>query len=83
LENYRIQSSLFNSSLPKNNILGLTPQNTQAVSDGTWILLQLLNVGQHEIKFKGEVNETIGTSDSNFANPLGWDYKTTYILTIR
>jgi len=34
LENYRIQSNLFNLTLPANNILGLPPQSTQAVSDG-------------------------------------------------
>ncbi|HET9807884.1 MAG TPA: hypothetical protein VFP49_13350 [Nitrososphaeraceae archaeon] len=42
-----------------------------------------MSIGQHEIKFKGEVNKTIGTSDSNFAGPIGWDYQTTYIVTIR
>lgn len=83
LEEYRIQSSLFNFSLPQNNILGLPPQKTQAVSDGNWVFLKPLSIGQHEIKFKGEVNKTIGASDSNFAGPIGWDYQTTYIVTIK
>lgn len=34
VEDQRVQSSLFNFSLPKNNILGLLQQTTQAVADG-------------------------------------------------
>jgi hypothetical protein len=83
LKEYRIQSSLFNFSLPHDNILWLPPQKTQAVSDGNWVFLKPLSTGQHEIKFKGEVNKTIGASDSNFAGPIGWDYQTTYIVTIK
>ena len=37
LEKYRIQSPLFNFTIPKNNILGLPAQSTQAVSDGNWV----------------------------------------------
>ena len=83
LGEYRIQTSLFNFSLPNNNILGLPLQNTQAVADGNWVFLKPLGLGQHEIKFKGEVNKTISDSDSNFAGPIGWDYQTIYIVTIR
>jgi hypothetical protein len=39
LENYRIQSDLFNITLPANNILGLPAQTTQALSDGNWLFL--------------------------------------------
>lgn len=55
----------------------------QAVADGNWVFLKPLNVDQYNIKFKGEVIETIATSGSNFAGLIGWDYQTTYILTIR
>jgi hypothetical protein len=37
LNQIRIQSLLFNFSLPKDNILHLKPQTTQALSDGNWI----------------------------------------------
>ena len=36
LENYRIQSDIFNFTLPEKNILNLPPQTTKAVSDGIW-----------------------------------------------
>ena len=59
MEEYHIQSSLFNFSLPQSNILGLPSQNTQAVADGNRLLLKPLNIDQHEIKCKREVNKTI------------------------
>jgi hypothetical protein len=40
LENYRIQTHLFNFRLPANNILDLPAQTTQAVSDGNWLFLK-------------------------------------------
>jgi len=42
LEKFRIQSPLFNFTLLKNNILGLPPQTTSAVSDGNWVFLSPL-----------------------------------------
>jgi hypothetical protein len=47
------------------------------------VFLKPLNVDQYNIKLKGEVNVTIAASEINFAGPIGWDYKTIYILTIR
>lgn len=49
LEAYRIPSPLFNFTLPENNILGLPPQTTQAVSDGNWVFLKPLAVDEHTI----------------------------------
>jgi hypothetical protein len=91
LENYRIQSDIFNFTLPENNILDLSPQTTQAVSDGNWIFLQPLSLGNYELKFKGNVktiktnNETNGTTDKEdeFSGPIDWNYTTTYILTVK
>ena len=90
---YRIQSPLFNFTLPKNNILKLPPQTTQAVSDGNWVFLKSLPVGEHIIHFKGglksinasgaaiaKTNTTV--TNYNFAGPYGWDYPVTYHLTI-
>ncbi len=90
LEKYRIQSPPFNFTLPQNNILGM-PSNitTQAVADGNWVFLKPLSPGIHKIVFKGEVQQTrIGekisnnVSSSSFAFPSGWDFETTYNLTI-
>ena len=41
LENYRVQTDIFNFTLPENNILNLTSQTTQAVADGNWLSLNL------------------------------------------
>ena len=49
LEKYRIQCPLFNFTLPENNTLGLSPQTTQAVSDGNWVFLKPLSVGNHTL----------------------------------
>jgi hypothetical protein len=61
---------------------------TQAVSDGNWVFLKPLTVGEHVISFKGglkSINFT-GTSGLNgnytFAGPYGWDTPVTYRLTI-
>jgi hypothetical protein len=71
--------------LPENNILNL-PANTttQAVSDGNWVFVRPLSPGMHELSFRGEVNVT-GDDDNpteSFAFPTGWDYNTTYKLSV-
>ena len=89
LENYRIQSDIFNFTLPENNILDLSPQTTQAVSDGNWVFLKPLPAGNYELKFKGNIktiinNQTNDNQDKDeFAGPIGWNYTTTYILTVK
>jgi hypothetical protein len=89
LEGYRIQSPSFNFSLPRNNILGL-PANTttEAIADGNWVFLRPLSTGYHKIMFKGEVQAKTGGRNynnvtSSFAFPSGWDFKTTYDLTVK
>ena len=92
LEKYRIQSDLFNFTLPKNNILNLPSQTTQAVSDGNWIFLKPLPLGNYELAFKGNI-KTITTTNNGytnsnidkdeFAGPVGWNYTTAYILTVK
>ena len=89
LKNYRIQSDIFNFTLPENNILNLQPQTTQAVSDGNWVFLKPLLLGNYELKFKGNIktttnNDANGSIDKDeFAGPIGWNYTTTYILTVK
>ena len=83
LEKYRIQSPLFNFTLPENNTLGLSPQTTQAVSDGNWVFLKPLSVGNHTIYHKGGLrNITDSSSNHAFTGPYGWDYPTTYHITV-
>ena len=53
LGNYRVQSQLFDLTLPKDNVYGLAPSTTKAVSDGVWVFLKPLSSGNHEIRSKG------------------------------
>lgn len=83
---YRIQTNLFNFTLPKNNILNLTSQTTQAIADGNWLFLKPLKSGIHELKVKGTINSTnpLATSNGNqYAGPIGWNETTTYILNVK
>jgi hypothetical protein len=53
LDAYRVQSPLFELSLPEPNIFGLPgPISGQSVSDGVWILLAPLSAGMHTIHFE-------------------------------
>lgn len=85
LENNRIQTNLFNFTLPQNNILNLTSQTTQSVADGNWLFLKPLPSGIHELTVKGDINMTGSTTKFNgnqFAGPIGWNQTTTYILKV-
>jgi hypothetical protein len=89
LEKYRIQSPLFNFTLPQNNILGLPAQvTTSSVSDGNWVFLKPLPIGDYIISFKGDLRNVsqTGTAKSidnfSFAGPYGWDNQITYHLKI-
>ena len=68
----RMQSPPFNVTIPENNVFGVSPGPSQAVSDGIWIILKPLPVGEHKIGFKGSsVDFTTGTkntfvSDANY-----------------
>jgi len=87
LEKFRIQSPLFNFTLPKDNILGLLPQTTSAVSDGNWIFLKPLPIGNYIISFKGGLKNISSnfenkTDNFTFAGPYGWDNKVNYHIRI-
>jgi len=74
--------------LPENNILGLPSMNSKAVSDGNWVFLKPLPPGDYELKFKGNIKNTNKETKSSidkdeFAGPIGWNYTTTYILTVK
>ena len=66
LRSYRIQSPLFELTLPENNIFGLPAGTTQAVSDGFWVFLPPLGPGQHEIHFRGSIVDFTTESQNNF-----------------
>jgi hypothetical protein len=51
LDSYRVQSPLFQFTLPPDNVLGLDPGTTPSVSDGFWVILAPLSVGEHTIHF--------------------------------
>jgi hypothetical protein len=57
LQKYRVQSPLFSITLPKDNVLGLEPQTTQAVGDGYYIILQPLSSGKHTVHFSGVLGD--------------------------
>lgn len=89
LENYRIQSPMFNFTLPANNLLNLTRGETSAaISDGNWVFLKPLAFGKHTITFEGgysngsKGNNGIINNNMSFGLPIGWDYETSYDLMV-
>ena len=86
VEKYRIQTDLFNFTLPKDNILNLTAQTTQSIADGNWLFLKPLPPGKYELKVKGEIdsqgsiNETGG---NEYNGPIGWNQTTIYNIWVK
>ena len=86
LEKYRVQTNLFNFTLPENNILNLTAQTTQSVADGNWLFIKPIPPGIHKLIAKGDVNGIVSTIEfhgNQFAGPIGWNQTTTYILKVK
>jgi hypothetical protein len=79
LEQYRIQSPLFNFSFPENNVYGVTSGPSEAVSDGYFILLSPLSPGLHVLHFSAAV---IGLTTANIPT-TNFATDTTYHLTVR
>lgn len=85
VEKYRIQTDLFNFTLPQDNILNLTAQVTQAVADGNWLFLKPLPPGKYELKVKGEIDSKVSvneTSGNEYNGPIGWNQTTTYNIWV-
>jgi hypothetical protein len=55
LESYRIHSRAFDVNFPPNALFAAEPGPSRAVSDGYWIILEPLPVGEHEIHFKNSL----------------------------
>ena len=77
LNGYRVQSPLFNFIFPKSNIFGAKAGPTQAVSDGWFIILQPLTLGNHIIHFAGSLISTPATPKQSYVT------QATYHLTIK
>ena len=85
IDEYRIQTDLFNFTLPQDNILNLTAQTTQAVADGNWLFLKPLPPGNYELKVKGEIDSKASaneTGGNEYNGPIGWNQTTTYNLLV-
>lgn len=73
LQKYRVKSSLFNVTLPENNILGVTSQTTEAISDGTFVMLKELPVGHHTIYASGFLADVTTSGTLNFVSEVKYD----------
>jgi hypothetical protein len=56
LENYRVQSEVFDLTFPEDNVYNIRPGLTRSVCDGYWIFIKPLQTGMHYIHFKGETS---------------------------
>jgi len=54
LENYRVQSEVFDLTFPEDNIYDMRPGLTRSVCDGYWLFVKPLPAGRHYIYFRGE-----------------------------
>jgi hypothetical protein len=73
LQKYRVQSPLFNVTLPENNIFGVSPQTTKAISDGTFVMLKELPVGRHTIYASGFLADFTTSGTVNFVSEVKYD----------
>jgi hypothetical protein len=60
IKNARVQSNLFNISVPSDSILEISLQNISGIAAGNWVFLKpgVLQSGNHEISFAGKLNGT-------------------------
>jgi hypothetical protein len=56
LEKYRVQSEVFDLIFPEDNVYNVQPGSTRAVCDGYWLFIKPLQIGEHNIHFKGETS---------------------------
>ena len=73
LKQYRVQSPLFNMTVPKDNVMGIPPGTAQAVSDGFWVFLRPLPPGKHEIDFTGSLADFTATGPLNLVEDAKYD----------
>ena len=60
IKNARVQSNLFNISVPVDSIVDISPQNISGGAAGNWVFLKpgALQSGNHEVSFTGKLNGT-------------------------
>src|SRR5829696_3371975 len=74
VDEFRVQSPLFNFTFPQNNFFGAPVGPTQGLSDGWFIMLKPLSPGNHTIEFSGEVSKP---------PPGGFSTAATYNLDVK
>lgn len=52
LNKYRARSRVFDLVFPPDNVYGVSPGNTRSVTDGYWLLIKPLTVGNHTIRIR-------------------------------
>jgi len=65
LEDYRVDSQLFDLTFPENNLFSTPPGKTKAVSDGFWVFLGPLPNGNYDIDHSGSVLDPSGVNSYN------------------
>jgi hypothetical protein len=70
VKNYRVQSPLFNLSLPENNVQGVPAQEVQGVSDGYFVMLKPLSKGEHEMRSTGSLADVTVEGTQNFVSDV-------------
>jgi hypothetical protein len=70
LDRHLVESPLFEFTLPEENVLGIDPGTGQSVSNGYYLLLAPLSVGEHVVEFGGTYTD------------FGFSLHITYNLTV-
>ncbi len=53
IEKYRVRSEVFDLIFPENNVYDVKAGPTRSVCDGYWLFIKPLQIGKHNIYFKG------------------------------
>jgi hypothetical protein len=84
LEKYRVQSQLFSFRMPPHKLGEKFICQSQGISEGYWVFLRPLRVGQHTIHFVGEKLKFDEIRHSNFkAGKPKFRVEVTYYLTVK
>jgi hypothetical protein len=70
---FNVTSPPFNVTFPENNVFGISLGQTQAVSDGLWIILKPLPPGEHRIGFKGSSVDFTAGATNTFVSDATYD----------
>ena len=65
LENYRVQSALFDVIFPENNVFSVKPGTTKDIGDCYWVFLKPLSPGKHELEFSASIIDPSGANNYN------------------